>query len=181
MKKFPYLIFLLPLLLATTCLKDRKPTEQYLSEEEKLPAITQQGLNTFGCLVNGKAWLPDNDGSANHELSPDYWHGILDIRAARFGTSRYGGRNALESISVSANNLFSNRSYTNPQNARISYYDNENSCDYDDSTNVVAMQIIISRCDTVKRIIAGTFNATLYVDSVCDTLHITKGRFDVKY
>ena len=29
-----------------------------MTELEKLPAITMEGANTFGCLVNGEAWTP---------------------------------------------------------------------------------------------------------------------------
>jgi hypothetical protein len=27
-------------------------------QENKLPAATQNGANTFGCLIDGKAWIP---------------------------------------------------------------------------------------------------------------------------
>ena len=30
-----------------------------LTEADKLPAITQTGANTIGCLLNGVAWLPN--------------------------------------------------------------------------------------------------------------------------
>jgi len=31
--------------------------EKMVEEIDKLPAATQNGANTFGCLVNGKAWI----------------------------------------------------------------------------------------------------------------------------
>lgn len=40
------------LLTASGCKKNK------LSELDKLPPATQTGANTFGCLVNGKAYLP---------------------------------------------------------------------------------------------------------------------------
>jgi hypothetical protein len=40
--------------------------------KEKLPPITHEDKNTFGCLVNGKVWLPNgNDGTSNLDLSYD--------------------------------------------------------------------------------------------------------------
>ena len=41
----------------TACKKDKTET----TELSKLPAATQTGANTFGCLVNGKAWVAQND------------------------------------------------------------------------------------------------------------------------
>jgi len=39
--------------------------------KEVLPTATQTGANTFGCLVNGKVWLPKGyNGTSN--LSPSY-------------------------------------------------------------------------------------------------------------
>ncbi len=184
MKKF--LLFLLALpLLATTCQKDPKKGQPiYVTEVEKLPAITHQGLNTFGCLVNGKAWLPDNDGTAYPALSPDYWHGQLSIRAVRFGKNSEGKRSILEGIGVdvsSSGNLYSHQKYTETKYARISLSDYKTGCDYYDSTNVLNIEVDVVHLDTIKRIIAGTFETTYYIDSICDTVKITKGRFDVKY
>ena len=40
-------------------------TEVPKTELEKLPAITQTGANTFGCLVDGVAWLPNGSKPQN--------------------------------------------------------------------------------------------------------------------
>ena len=51
-----FLTLLLCGLLYTAC---RKPNpDPPITEEEKLPPATQEGKNTFGCLVDGKAWVP---------------------------------------------------------------------------------------------------------------------------
>jgi hypothetical protein len=65
MKKHTLLLLLLPL-MAMQCKKDTihslnntapcAPGDT-LCELAKLPAITTTGANTFGCLLNGKAWL----------------------------------------------------------------------------------------------------------------------------
>lgn len=36
-------------------------------EIEKFPLITTEGKNTFGCLVTGKAWIPETDGGLFNE------------------------------------------------------------------------------------------------------------------
>ena len=43
------------LLLGSSCKKDK-----LVNEIDKLPPATQTGANTFGCLVNGKAWIAQN-------------------------------------------------------------------------------------------------------------------------
>ena len=40
-------------LLLMQCKKDEP------SPEEQLPAATQTGANTFGCLINGQTWEPN--------------------------------------------------------------------------------------------------------------------------
>ena len=50
-------------LLCTQCKKTNSSTPQ--TELEKLPPITKTGANTFGCLVNGVAWLPNGSRPQN--------------------------------------------------------------------------------------------------------------------
>src|SRR6267154_2475104 len=55
--------------------------------KEVLPAATQTGANTFGCLVNGKVWLPKgNNGTSNLSLSydPILNNGTFDLRSYRY-------------------------------------------------------------------------------------------------
>ena len=58
--------------------------------KEELPPITQEGKNTFGCLVNGKVWLPKGyDGTSNLDLSndPGFNSGTFDLRTYRYPDS----------------------------------------------------------------------------------------------
>ena len=55
---------LLPLCIAILlcfCFAQCKKTKIEPTELSKLPAATQIGANTFGCLVNGKAWIAQTD------------------------------------------------------------------------------------------------------------------------
>src|SRR5258706_3880878 len=47
------LIFFGCLLISSNCRKQ---------QEDKFPPATQTGTNTFGCLVDGKAWIPTGGG-----------------------------------------------------------------------------------------------------------------------
>ncbi|MFZ6010534.1 MAG: hypothetical protein ACOYXT_09315, partial [Bacteroidota bacterium] len=51
--------------------------EDDLTELEKLPPATQEGKNTFGCLVNGKAWVTKTSIAA----AAFYQGGLLHIGA----------------------------------------------------------------------------------------------------
>ena len=64
-----YIIILMALAFITCC----KKTDSLDAELAKLPPITQTGANTFGCLVNGKAYIPSgNDGwFPNFDVIPD--------------------------------------------------------------------------------------------------------------
>ena len=57
--KYLSIIFLFAMPLAfSTCSED----------DDELPPITMEGKNTFGCIVNGKLWLPEGrlGQSSNH-------------------------------------------------------------------------------------------------------------------
>ena len=62
------IITMLMLLCAASCKKDNK-------NEDQLPPATQTGANTFGCLVNGKVFVPKGYGSTgrpNPHVQYDY-------------------------------------------------------------------------------------------------------------
>ena len=93
MKKYTtFLIVLLATtLLAASCKKD-KPQDNR-TELEKLPAITQIGANTFGCLVDGKAWLPNGSKPQNGgpniviDVDPTFQTGLFRIDAIKYNDS----------------------------------------------------------------------------------------------
>ena len=56
------IIFVFFLLMNTNCKKDDDDTKTAL---EQLPQATQTGAQTFGCLIDGKPFIPDSFGSGN--------------------------------------------------------------------------------------------------------------------
>lgn len=70
-----YLSILLLLFGSSACKTD------VLSPKEELPAATQEGLNTFGCLVNGEVWKPR--AVLSNEFTYYYHEKTLNIAAFR--------------------------------------------------------------------------------------------------
>src|SRR5437773_8453594 len=60
MKPAPWIfisLLLCSLFLSNSCRKQKN--------EEQLPPATQTGANTFGCLVDGKVWIPTGGGAGS--------------------------------------------------------------------------------------------------------------------
>jgi len=146
-----------------------------LTELDKLPPPTQEGKNTFGCLVNDTAWVT----KTSIDAIAVFQQGILQI----------SGRvnSPFQSISVVviednepielANYLLTNfaKSYSN---ASIALTDST-ACIYE-PINTLTGSITLTRLDRVNFIVSGFFEFTTALNG-CDTLKITNGRFDIRY
>jgi hypothetical protein len=164
-------IALLPLLMLSMHCKEDEP----LTELEKLPPATQNGKRTFGCLVDGKAWVINNIAS----VQSDYQLGHLSISA---GVSN-SVFTAVLSIDVHDSNL-KEQSYSltesglNEDYAR--YYDFKLSCEFlSDKFN--SGTITISHLDEVNYIVSGTFEFDVYSNDCNRVIKVTDGRFDIRY
>ena len=162
-------IFFLIALITLAILQCKKA-----SQESLLPAITTHGANTFGCLVNGNAWLPKGGWDASvHALDVEFdnnsMKGIGSILHIYANNVDYNNSNIdFEVISINGTgkyNVINNRS-----NAWMDYSKGNFSYS-DDSTGVVG----ISHIDTTNKIISGTFHFHPNPDKITD------GRFDVHY
>ena len=176
MKKYSFLLAFLFLNL-TACKKDKDNYGNPLPQQ--LPPITTQGKNTFGCLVNGEVWLPEVKPSQmfQYPLTSSYQNLLFDVTAKRY----LSNENILEVMTLYLNNVNGEGMYLLNTNQIPSgaYGDYINYCIYvTDSTKVGNVEII--KFDITNKIIAGTFEMKLWKDG-CDTIHITDGRFDVKY
>ena len=173
MKAFSLIALLALILFFDSC----DPFESVKKEE--LPPATQEGKNTFGCLVNGRVWLPrGNNGKTNLDASydPSYQNGSLDVGAYRIYDSvdqfiAIGGKN----INTVGEYLFSSQS-----DAGALLNDKKTNCSYNDPDNIISGNLNITRLDVNGRIISGTFEFSL-AKSDCDTVKVTEGRFDMKF
>ena len=173
------IITMLMLLCAAGCKKEK------IAEIDKLPAATQTGVNTFGCLVNGKAWVAQTDckflcdaplklyydanGGGNVFVSAlsesikermsfaiDSTNTKVDFDYAILGSSHMGFTYSDEKLTSNCRFLFST-----------------------DSTTSTSGNVTLTRYDLQNGIISGTFNFTL-IKASFSTIRITDGRFDKK-
>jgi hypothetical protein len=177
------IILLFPLLISGSCKKT-------VDELSKLPTITQEGKKTFGCLVNGKAWTPENGNLILTTPPLRFYYdntngGQFSIRAERI----ISASNIDQSINMGVDSCTSAKTYTFKSNpayplrfAFNDYKNNSSSCItlFSSDNNVQTTgYITISRFDLSQGIISGTFEFTL-TKSGCETVKVTNGRFDAK-
>lgn len=173
------------LLCAASCKKTKPGTT--LTELEKLPPITQTGANTFGCLVDGKAWLPNGTkpqtGGSNIQVYVD-----PTFQGGRFSITGHQYNIPGSDISIGSTNCTSAGLFNLSNGANVAGY-------YKTILGAMPCQISstdpgtfktgflsITKYDLNTGIFSGTFEFKLYnSQSLCgDTVRITNGRFDVK-
>jgi len=172
---YPFLLSLT--LLAPSCKK--QPVDQL----SLLPPATQTGANTFGCLVNGAAFVPKNISIVQGPvLRCNY--GKTEHGYAFYITSAVDAGNGManaidirtDSLKISeGENLSLTKSFT-PGLASGGYSDQS---DYSTNANTTG-QLTITHLDTIKQIVSGAFHFNA-VGTGGDTVKITNGRFDVHY
>ena len=180
-----YLLFLC--IFFYSCEKDKDPTPEPAPTGEQLPAITQTGANTFGCLENGKIWIPkgfSNSGAPNPRAILDLdLNGVpyMQIRAFQYeaGISQSSFTMTIDSV----NNLGIHNVYTAKK--QIGFGSNLfPSCGIlpDDNTQYKIGTITITKYSTgsTNAVISGIYNFKLKINA-CDTLFFTEGRFDFKF
>ncbi|MBS1559874.1 MAG: hypothetical protein JST69_14230 [Bacteroidetes bacterium] len=175
MKSILHLLSLALILHLTSCDLFKKSDPKPLTEQEKLPAATQIGKNTFGCLVNGKAFVP----TSSVDLASVYQQGTLVIYANLY--------NPFRTVSVTLNEKNYGPITTQSYNM-VSYPDYYSSaffqtgsavCNYKPQ-NTFSGTVTITKLDRSLYTVSGLFEFSTITLS-CDTLKITNGRFDIKY
>jgi hypothetical protein len=195
-RHFCYLLtFLAFIFIASSCQKEE------LAVEDELPPITQEGLNTFGCKIDGEVLVPkDGDPSLFVGSSKGLIAGNVKVGEINNVFQKYffievvnaqdeGGDyiflyipNLKEPGEYELGNSTGSTLYENnsPNHAIVITYDGETTgkryLSYENGG-----KIVINRFDTINTIISGTFEfkAILESDPFGDTLNITEGRFDI--
>lgn len=160
--------------------------------EPTLPPITAEGKGTFGCLINGKVWV-SSAPRAFCNYTPWYYaiRSSLDLYASFY---LYGSKNGGKDVVVLGyDSIFGPGVYPLPQPGlinRASGYTFKLNREYtaynlqsDWPIKTKGSGVLnIHTLDTIKGIIAGTFNfKAINRDNVEDTINITEGRFDIKF
>jgi hypothetical protein len=95
----------LPLLaLGLLLVQCRKNDDAPAKPEDQLPAATQTGANTFGCLVNGQPYSPSgNNGTSNYAViyDPSFQGGNLQVETYCYMTDANGSRASLLQVIIS--------------------------------------------------------------------------------
>ena len=175
MRKILFLISLTSL-LNTNCKK----------EINKLPETTHVGANTFGCLINGKAWMPTGggagsginptsggfygtpDGKRNIYIKAYSYNDYIDIFLKH--TSQIGIYSLNKNTGVQPN-------LTYPESHAAYFIDGQ---DYYVTDSFHTGTVQITYADTVTGIVSGTFEMQLYQNNTGKIIKITNGRFDYK-
>ena len=171
------LFFLISLAVLTTC-DECKDDPKPLTELEKLPPATQVGKNTFGCLVDGKAWVI----GSSIDVAAFYQEGVLSIAAVNSENTEIIFINMYElNLSV--------QSYTLPKEnpghftslAGLDEYKTTR-CRFETTAGYTG-NVVITHLDQTfgKWIISGTFEFVGYSIDCQTTRSVTEGRFDVTY
>ncbi|TKC00740.1 DUF6252 family protein [Pedobacter cryophilus] len=134
------------------------------NKEEVLPAETQTGKGTFGCLVNGEVWLPR--GKFPYAgLTTTIQFNILSIGASKSNTGiSFGVRNMVD---VGTYNLSLDINFV----------------EYSVDTKIFKITegiLTVTKYDKVNQIISGKFWFKAKSSSG-EIVEITEGRFDDKF
>ena len=175
-------LFLLILTIFTLSCCD-KDDDRPLTELEKLPPPTQIGAQTFGCLIDGKSFVPPKFGSNAPQAFYQLINGTYTLG---FSASNGGGAN-LKSINIGCLDvpLLSIDSFVLKEFASGNYfgeYFKGGGITYTgSSTTENPGTLTIKRFDPENYIISGTFSFTAKDINTGEAVEITEGRFDMQY
>jgi len=161
-------IKLLLLLTSLSCLSLHCKKE---SELDKLPPATTIGAETFGCLINGKAFSGDYTSKRYRGV---YHDGLVEMEMELEDERIYF---RTEGIITKPGDYFI--PYT-PSALHLFAYDGDGSYRSRNTPSGFAF-LHITRLDSVQHYIAGQFDFTLFNASGTSSVHVSNGRFDLKY
>ncbi|WP_304067363.1 DUF6252 family protein [Pedobacter glucosidilyticus] len=177
MKTLKYIIILISYfsLSASSCKKDKTGIDA-------LPAATQEGRNTFGCLVNGEVFSLKRQG-----LGPLFqcYYTNYQQEGYYFKLSAYSDNKGYDKTIVLSSDslkLEENKIY----NLGLPNILGDTAAEYIYTTpNFYIVkdkrgQLKITKLDEIKRIISGTFWFDA-VNEAGEKVEVREGRFDMKY
>ena len=182
-KQLLFVVFAL-ILLSSNCKKDNQAPQTELA---KLPPITQIGANTFGCLINGQAFVPgSNIFLASHKQcnyifsGGGYYFTILVYNTDNTGLVTQVSIQT-DSLLIAQGQTLLLKDYTKGNaNASYAMITNANGINRYDTNNSVTGQLTITKLDPVKQIVSGTFYFNA-VNAAGVMVTVTDGRFDMPY
>ena len=180
--KFTHQLSLFIFLLLTGCSSCKKE----VLDASGLPPATQTGANTFGCLINGKPFIPGNTPLFEPPVQANYQYLYGGYYFRLVGNYGKGTNNSGVGIFTDSLRLiqgdsikFSSDSIKTVGLAYALY--SKGLTDFRTKLPKYSGSLFITNLDTQNQIVSGTFwfNAITYDGS--DTVSVTDGRFDVRY
>ncbi len=148
------------------------------AEPTELPPATQTGANTFGCLVNGKLFVPKSGG--NYEGITKNYDGGLGLAALYVKDKQV--ENGI-GISTPLLNGVGKYLLEKPKSLWHNAFHDRNLAPLNASVTITKFERGEDKANNLRwLIISGTFEGVLLPESKYkDTIRITEGRFDVKF
>jgi hypothetical protein len=197
MKKTSLYFTLVLALISTICILSCRPDPQIESDPdycpEGLPCATKTGKNTFGCYINGAAWVADIGANI---FDPTLHKIQANLDEIGYRTDNGGYLSLTGTRTNDTTDGFINL-YIKPV-TEVGEINNANAVKVyglasilkTDKGNVLSTlsfkldtlldyKFEITHLDTVKNIIAGRFSFSGIASK--DTIKVTQGRFDVDY
>jgi hypothetical protein len=208
MKPIYLLLLAAPLFLNLHCKKDAEPEitkdpdpcELYgthdarcrAQELARLPTYTEVGAGTFGCLLNGKAFIPSTCcgdffnpplpklTSIYYQKDQGYFFGSQNRTDKNLPYFELGITLFIELNSITPFQINVRRfNYDNKQSGGNAIYFSNNTKVYFESFDSISGYTLINLIDTIKQTISGTFEYKAANET--DTVYISDGRFDLPY
>ena len=172
----PYLYFLALLIFTiTACFSDEEPL--FTPAERSLPAITTEGLNTFGCYIDGELFGPlDNPGFTWEPIDAVYW--LNGSGGFQLNCTQYNNEDKSREGMVLYTFFQEKGIYDFPLYDGLYFIYGSPSLNYNLDT-LSPRQIEILHLDLEQAIVSGTFYFTAIAEDYSDTINVTDGRFDV--
>lgn len=180
LKKIMWLLILAISSIFGSCKKDKNTTDP----ADQLPPATQTGANTFGCLVNGKVYIPKgSSGNGSPNPKKIYDIGLNGLPFMQIDAGQYEQNNQIASFVISIDSLTTigiHTVYTNKKQIGFGSTSFPNCGTLPaDITQFKTGYINVTKYDIPNNIVSGIFNFKIKPDN-CDTLFFTDGRFDFK-
>jgi hypothetical protein len=176
---FPFLFFSISI-ISFQCKKSNP------NSDNGLPPATQTGQNIFACKMNGLPWI-------SRKGRPAMGGDINGDTTLAIGGSVLFNSGDQERLGIVINGIYRYSQTTYVLNDTLTAYGVYEKSPGKDCFSQVSIGyggwvvkkvaggfLNITKVDTLKKIIAGTFNFHVITD-FCDTLKLTDGRFDIKY
>jgi hypothetical protein len=165
-------------MITSSCKRDFRSLN--VNEQEELPPATQEGKNTFGCLINGKVWVSAR-APYSFTTNGQFIYGIYPSEGRVLIMARKLNIKPTEDIVLNSNNITSVGSYKlfldqSASPGSTSYYDGNLRYLISDTIN---SNLTITKYDTINQIISGTFYFNFIKNNT--TNKVTNGVFDLKW